>query len=78
MKTHNQHLLLTAGPVPLSKEVQRVLSEPMMYHRSKEFVEIFNRVTEGLKYFFQTKHDVIMLTASERLSSICSAPGIRC
>lgn len=35
-----------------------------MYHRSKEFVEIFNRVTEGLKYFFQTKHDVIMLTAS--------------
>lgn len=50
--------------MPLSKEVQRVLSEPMIYHRSTEFVEIFNRVTEGLKCFFQTKHDVIMLTAS--------------
>lgn len=64
MKTFNHKLLLTAGPVPISKAVQDTLNQPMIYHRSKQFVEIFNRVTKGLKYFFQTKHDVVMLTAS--------------
>jgi aspartate aminotransferase-like enzyme len=64
VKNFNQKLLLTAGPVPVSKAVQDILHQPMIYHRSKEFVEIFNRVTEGLKYFFQTKHDVVILTAS--------------
>ena len=64
MTASNKYLLFTAGPVPISEQVRSVLSEPIIYHRSNEFVEIFNRVTQGLKYFFQTRHDVMILTAS--------------
>lgn len=60
----DEYLLLTAGPVPISDAVRQVLRQPMMYHRGNEFLQVFQRVTEGLKYLFQTRHDVITLTAS--------------
>jgi aspartate aminotransferase-like enzyme len=59
-----KNLLLTAGPAPLSPAVQQILSQPMIHHRGAEFVQIFKHLTESLKYLFQTKHDIIILTAS--------------
>lgn len=62
--TSNENLLLTAGPAPISPAVQKIISQPMIYHRSDEFVQIFRRVTENLKYLVQTEHEIIILTAS--------------
>jgi len=36
----------------------------MIYHRDTEFVQTFYCVTEDLKYFFQTSHEVLILTTS--------------
>ncbi len=59
-----KNLLLTAGPVPISPAVQKILSQPMIHHRGNEFLQIFKRLTESLKYLFQTKHEIIILTTS--------------
>lgn len=60
----NPFLLLTTGPVPLSDDVRKALSRPVLYHRNEDFVNIFNRVQENLKYFLQTQNDVLLLTSS--------------
>ncbi|UCE04386.1 MAG: alanine--glyoxylate aminotransferase family protein [bacterium] len=57
-------LLLTAGPAPISLAVQKILSQPMIYHRSDEFVQIFKRLTANLQSLFQTEHEIFILTAS--------------
>lgn len=60
----NQQLLLTAGPVPISLAVEKSLSQPMTYHRSEEFVNIFKRLIENMKYLLQTRQEILILTAS--------------
>ncbi len=60
----NPFLLMTTGPVPLSDDVRRALSRPLLYHRNEDFVSIFNRVQDNLKYFLQTRNDVLLLTSS--------------
>ncbi len=52
------------GPVPLPQEVKEALAQDMINHRGPEFASLFGEVTEGLKYVFQTRHDVLILTAS--------------
>ncbi|MDZ7265064.1 MAG: alanine--glyoxylate aminotransferase family protein [candidate division KSB1 bacterium] len=64
MSATRSPLLLTAGPVPLSSAVRQALRQPMVYHRGRPFIELFQRVTAGLKYLFQTKYDVLLLTTS--------------
>ncbi len=59
-----KNLFLTAGPVPISPAVQQIISQPMIHHRGIEFLQLFEHLTESLKYLFQTKHDIIILTAS--------------
>jgi len=63
-QNNHQKLLLTAGPAPISPAIQTALSQPIVYHRSSEFVKIFEQVIDGLKYLFQTEHEVFVLTAS--------------
>lgn len=64
MGNRDKYLLLTAGPAPISPVVQNILSQPMIYHRDEEFVQIFNQVTKNLKYLLQTEHEIFILTAS--------------
>lgn len=64
LRNEKQKLLLTAGPAPISPAIQRIFNQPMIYHRSDEFVQIFKHLTENLKYLFQTEHEIIILTAS--------------
>ena len=62
--SNHKKLLLTAGPAPISLAVKQSLSQPIVYHRSSDFVQIFNRLTENLKYLFQTEHEVFIFAAS--------------
>ncbi len=56
--------LFTPGPTQIPESVMVAMSGPMIHHRGPEFKAIFDEVTNGLKYVFQTKSDVLMLTAS--------------
>jgi aspartate aminotransferase-like enzyme len=52
------------GPTPIPPEVLKVLSNQMINHRGHAYEEIQKRVIENLKYFFQTKNDIFLLTSS--------------
>src|SRR4030067_1840742 len=52
------------GPPPVPRDVLEAGARPMIDHRGRVFGEILNRVTDRLKYFFQTKNDVFLLTCS--------------
>ncbi len=56
--------LMTPGPAPVPEEVLLELARPVIHHRSNEAKEVITEVTAGLKEVFQTKNDVIILTAS--------------
>ncbi len=56
--------LLAPGPTPVPPEVLSAMSEPIIHHRSPEFAEIMKEVLEGLKWLFQTKNTVMILTSS--------------
>ncbi|MCM8779921.1 MAG: alanine--glyoxylate aminotransferase family protein, partial [Candidatus Omnitrophica bacterium] len=59
-----KNYLLTPGPTPLPPEVCEALARPIIHHRTPQFQAILKEVGEGLKYVFQTKNDVFILTSS--------------
>jgi aspartate aminotransferase-like enzyme len=60
MKTY----LLTPGPTPIPDSVLRSLAQPIIHHRTPVFQKLFAEVREGLQYLFQTKQEVLILTAT--------------
>jgi serine---pyruvate transaminase len=56
--------LFTPGPTPVPEETLLELAKPVTYHRTAEQKAAFGEVLEDLKYVFQTKNSVIVLTAS--------------
>jgi len=56
--------LLIPGPVELSPDVLLAMAEPIMGHRTKEFSEMLVECMEDMKYVFQTKKDVVLITGS--------------
>ncbi len=72
--------LLTPGPTPVPEETLLELARPVFFHRSAEFRAILAEVVEDLKYVFQTKNTVVVLTASgtggmEAAVANCCPPG---
>ncbi len=72
--------LLTPGPTPVPEEALLELARPVTFHRTPEFRAVLAEVVEDLKYVFQTKNTVLVLTASgtggmEAAVSNCVAPG---
>jgi aspartate aminotransferase-like enzyme len=59
-----KYRLLTPGPTPVPEETLLELARPVIHHRTAEFRQILAEVLDGLQYVFQTKNDVIPLTAS--------------
>lgn len=57
-------ILLAPGPVQLHPEVQKILAQPMIHHRTPEFDAILKRVLVNLKFFFQTENPVFMHTST--------------
>jgi aspartate aminotransferase-like enzyme len=56
--------LFTPGPVNLSVGARRAAGEPLLYHRSAAFEEVWTELGAGLKTAFQTRSEVAILTAS--------------
>ncbi|MEK6628982.1 MAG: alanine--glyoxylate aminotransferase family protein [Bdellovibrionota bacterium] len=57
-------ILLAPGPVQLHPEVQKILAQAMIHHRTPEFDAILKRVLLNLKFFFQTENPVFMHTST--------------
>jgi aspartate aminotransferase-like enzyme len=71
-----KHYLITPGPTPIPPEVSAKEGLPILHHRTSEFGTIFLEVLENLKYVFQTKNDVLLLTASGTGSMEASAANL--
>ena len=56
--------LLAPGPTQVPPEILLAMAKPIFHHRSPEFVEIFGRVREDLRWLFQTQQDVIILSST--------------
>jgi aspartate aminotransferase-like enzyme len=56
--------LRTPGPTPLPAAVREALARDMVAHRGPEFAAILRDCEAGLKWAFQTQHDIVILTAS--------------
>src|SRR3984957_6982239 len=56
--------LMTPGPAMVPEDVLLELARPVIHHRSAEAKEVIVEVAAGLKEVFQTKNDVLILTAS--------------
>ncbi len=52
------------GPTPVPQAVLEAMARPMIDHRGPEFAAILTRVTEHLKYFFQTSADILTFPAA--------------
>ncbi len=56
--------LFTPGPAEVPPRVLKVMSEPIIHHRSPDFREIFFEVRDKLKKLFMTRQDVIIFASS--------------
>ncbi len=56
--------LMTPGPTPIPPEVALRMAEPIIHHRTPQFQETLGEVLDNLKYFFQTKNDVLLFACS--------------
>ncbi len=59
-----EKLLMLPGPTHLPNRVLRAMSRPVISHRGEEFHHLYESVEEGLRYVFQTRNNVFILTAS--------------
>jgi aspartate aminotransferase-like enzyme len=74
--------LRTPGPTPLPPAVREALARDMIAHRGTEFASVLRDCVDGLKWAFQTQHDVVVLTASgtgglESVAANTLSPGER-
>ncbi len=59
-----RYRLMTPGPTQVPEQARHALARQIAHHRTEEFRTLFAEVLEGLKYVFQTRHDVLVLTSS--------------
>jgi len=70
--TDKRPLIMLPGPTNVPDRVMRAMLKPMINHRGPEFVALLDSVSEGLKYVFETKQDVYVLTSSGTGSVECA------
>ncbi len=56
--------LMTPGPSPVPEDVLLAMARPVIHHRSAEAKAWNDEVVAGLRYTFQTRNDVLILTSS--------------
>lgn len=59
-----KYYLITPGPTPVPPEVAAQSALPVLHHRTNEFGALFEKAILGMKYVYQTAHDVLMITGS--------------
>jgi aspartate aminotransferase-like enzyme len=62
--TQKQINLRIPGPTPVPDDILQAVAHPMVNHRGREFAGVMERCAAGLKTFFKTEQDVLMLSCS--------------
>ena len=52
------------GPTEVRPKVLQAMLQPMISHRSDEFIEMYQRIDQGLRQVFRTSRPVYLVTAS--------------
>ncbi len=72
----DRQILLTPGPTPIPPETLKMESLPIIHHRTKEFMDLFNELHENLQYLFQTKNKVYSLASSGTGAMECAVANL--
>ncbi len=56
--------LLAPGPTPVPPRTLLAMAQPLIHHRSADFMEVIGQVRAGLKKVFQTANDVLVFSSS--------------
>jgi len=56
--------LFTPGPTPVLPQALKAMSEPIIHHRSADFMKVLEEARGGLKELFGTEEEVLILAAS--------------
>ena len=56
--------LLAPGPTPVPPEVLLAMAAPIIHHRSPDFLPVLDSAKTGLQWLYQTKNDVLILSAT--------------
>jgi aspartate aminotransferase-like enzyme len=56
--------LMTPGPTPIAPSTLLTMAQPILHHRTQEYIKIYQDVREGLKYLFQTEREVLLFASS--------------
>ncbi|MEK6956359.1 MAG: alanine--glyoxylate aminotransferase family protein [Thermoproteota archaeon] len=59
-----EYLVMLPGPTNVPERVLRAMFTHIINHRSQDFVELYTEVIEKTQQVFQTKNDVVALSAS--------------
>ncbi len=71
-----RQLIMLPGPTNVPDRVMRAMSKPIINHRGPDFSVLFNSIAEGLKYVFETKQGVYVLTSSGTGALECGISNI--
>lgn len=71
-----KQLIMLPGPTNVPDRVMRAMLKPIINHRGPEFSALQESVFEGLKYVFQTKQNVYVLTSSGTGAVECGISNI--
>lgn len=64
IEMRDKEFLMIPGPTPVPESVLLALAKHPIGHRTPEFSKIFAECSEGLKWLFQTKQDVLTFASS--------------
>jgi aspartate aminotransferase-like enzyme len=56
--------LRVPGPTPVPERIRKAMDVPMINHRGPAFAELIGECREGLKWAFQTQHEIVVFPAS--------------
>ena len=56
--------LLIPGPIELEWDTLQAMARPLLPHYGREWLEIYDRTRQLLRYAFQTAHDVLLIPGS--------------
>jgi len=69
-------LIMLPGPTNVPDRVMQAMTKPIIGHKGQEFRDLHKSILDNLRYVFQTKSDVFVLTASSTGGVYCAIGNI--
>ena len=71
-----KQLIMLPGPTNISDRVMKAMTRPIINHRGPEFHEFYKQLIKKVRYAFQTRNDVFVLTSSGTGGVECSISNV--